>query len=432
MTDVAPRRAVVLVHNTLVAYSRAVRFARTLADAGWDVTLAGLAGDGLAAHELVAVQPHEDADPRRIQLVRVAPSGPLAPFLHERRGRIDRLLRRMRVPTPSAVMQVAAWPLAARAWGHGLRSLPPADLYHACGIGAAFAARSLASRARRQGRAGHVVYDMIDIFLEANRYPLLPRWRRALFRRRERALVAAAAATTTVNDALADDAVTRWNLRERPLVVWNAPARYEMPDRDHDLIRAATGIPAERRVVLFLGRLVPERGIFETGDAVLRARDAAFVAIGYGRLEEEVRARDLEPERAGRHFTLPAVPPEDVARWASSADVSSVMFPPLTTNVRLSTPNKLWESLAGGTPVVYGSALEGLRTVLEPNDLGLPARHDDLDGIATAIASLLDEPAPARRERRERARRVMRERYAWDVAEPRYLALVDRLVPLAP
>jgi glycosyltransferase involved in cell wall biosynthesis len=426
----AARRAVVLVHNTLVAYSRAVRFARTLAEAGWDVTLAGLEGDGQAAREHIAVRPSDPADARRISVVRVAPSGPLAPFLHERRGRVDRLLRKMRIPTPSALMQVAAWPLAARAWGHGLRALPPADLYHACGIGAAFAARDLAARARRRGRAGRLLYDMIDIFLEANRYPSLPRWRRSLFRRREAALVRDAAATVTVNDALAADATSRWTLSQPPLVVPNAPSRAEIPATDLDLIRAATGIPAGCRIVVFLGRFVPDRGLLQAGDAVLLVPDTAFVALGYGRLQPELRARDAEPERRGRHYTLPPVPPDEVPRWAASADASIFVSPGSTLNIRLSTPNKLWESLAGGAPVVYGRELEGMRDVLEPLGLGVPARHDDVPDIAAAIRTLLDVPEPERRERRERARRLVRDQFAWDVIAPAYLGLVDALVPL--
>jgi glycosyltransferase involved in cell wall biosynthesis len=419
----------VLVHNTLVAYSRAVRFARTLAEAGWDVTLAGLAGDGQPVREEIRVVPGDTPDPRRITVVRVVPSGRLAPFLHERRGRVDRLLRRLRVPTPSAVMQVVAWPLAARAWGAGLRSLPPADLYHACGIGAAFAARDLAARARRKGRAGQLVYDMIDIFLEANRYPFLPRWRRALFRRREAALVRDAAATVTVSAALAADAVARWSLAEPPCVMANAPTRAEMPPGDLDLIRAATGIPASCRIVVFLGRFVPDRGLLEAGDAVLLVPDTAFVALGYGPLEPELRARDAEAERRGRHYTLSPVPPEDVPRWAASADASIFVSPGRTLNIRLSTPNKLWESLAGGTPVVYGRELEGMRGILEPARLGLPANHDNVADIAAAIRTLLDAPDAERASRRERARRLVSERFAWDVTEPAYLRLVDGLVP---
>ena len=412
-----PRRAIVLSHKTLVGYSRTERFARTLRDAGWQVTIAGLAGDGLPEREIVD----------GIELIRAAPRGRLISFMHDRRGRLGRGLRRLHLPTPSAVAQVAAWPLAARAWANGLHDLPPADLYHACGLGAAVAAHQLASAARRSGRRGAVVYDLIDIFLEANRYPTLPGWRRSLYRRREAGLVHVADLLTTVNDALADDAVMRWRLAERPLVIFNAPARAELPQGDTDLVRRAAGLPATTRVVAFLGRFVPGRGILEAGDAVMRVADAAFVAIGYGPLEGELRARDAE--RPGRHVTLPAVPPTEVARWAAGADATVFTSPDSTLNLRLSTPNKLWESLAGGAPVVYGAGLAGVEAVLAPERLGIAVAPDDPVAIAAALRTLLDAPPAERAARRARARTLAAERYAWDIRMPEYLALVDRRVP---
>ncbi|HET7678351.1 MAG TPA: glycosyltransferase [Candidatus Limnocylindrales bacterium] len=416
----AARRAVVLSHKTLRAYARTDRVARSLAGAGWQVSVVGLAGEGLPEVE-------HDAGTPGVTLRRVAPAGPLAAFLHERRGPLERAARRGGLPTPGALAQVAAWPLAARAWSHGLRSLPPADLYHACGLGAAWAARDLARRARREGAAGRVVYDMIDIFLEASRYPSLPAWRRALYRRREARLVRDVDGLTTVNDALADDALGRWGLSRPPLVLYNCPARDELPTGETTLLREAAGLPREVSIVLFLGRFVPGRGLLEAGDAVLRLPTAAFVALGYGPLEEELRRRDAA--RPGRHVTLPPVPPADVPRWAAGADATIFVSPGSTLNLRLSTPNKLWESLAGGTPIVYGRELEGIRRVVEPDGLGIAATHDDPVAIAAALAALLDTPPAERRARRERARRLVAERYAWDVHAPAYLELADRLVP---
>jgi hypothetical protein len=87
---------------------------------------------------------------RDVRLLRLPASGTLAGFLHgaKRRGLIHR------VPVVGGLARALGWPLAARAWGRTLRDLPPADLYHACGIGAGVVARDLAVRAKRRGRHG--------------------------------------------------------------------------------------------------------------------------------------------------------------------------------------------------------------------------------------------------------------------------------------
>ena len=40
------------------------------------------------------------------------------------------------------------------------------------------------------------------------------------------------------------------------------------------------------------------------------------------------RARDADPRFAGRHFTLPAVHPDELIAWTAAADVSLVPLPP--------------------------------------------------------------------------------------------------------
>lgn len=433
----AARRAVVLAHNTLNTYSRGVRFARSLAEAGWDVTLAGLAAEGLPVAEPLGADARAGssaeaesapAESGELELRRIAPQGLFTRFLHPPHGRLD-VGARSGLGVAAGLVRVVGWPLAPRAWERGLRDLPPADLYHACGIGAGIAARSLARRARRAGRAGAVIYDYIDIFQESDPWYALPPWRRRLYPRREAAIVRSADAIVSVSEHYAADAVGRFGLGASPLVVYNCPPRTEIAAEDTDLVRRATGLPPERGVVLFLGRFVPFRGILEAGDAVLALRDAAFVAMGYGPLRPVLRARDAEPRRQGRHFTLPPVPPGDVARWAAGADATIFISPGRNLNHRLMTPNKLWESLAGGAPVLLGSDNLAAREIAEPLGLAKAVPDDDPATIARALREFLDEQPAERAARRARARKLVAERYSWDVRIGAYRSLVDELVP---
>ena len=444
------RRAIVLVHNPVAPYSRALRIARSLNADGWEVLIAGTARGDLPAEE-------RDGP---VRIVRIAPAGPLAFFVEPasgRRaalvGRLDRtlraagdgvsrlpllrrlpgvrLLRAARTPTARRVLGVLRWPLPARAWSAGLRrSLPPADLYHACGVHALLAATELAAGARREGRAGRVVYDVIDLFLEGNRYARMPAALKALYVRRERALVARADAVVTVNDTLADELVGRFGLSRRPLVVLNCPpAVSPEPAPSDSPLRAATGLPAGSRLVLFLGILGPDRGLLESGEAVLRVRDAAFVTLGFGPWFGRLRARDADPRFRGRHVTLPPVHPDEVTRWAAGADAVLIAVPGDSLNQRLSTPNKFWEGLAAGVPLVVGRDLRVMREIVERHDLGAIADPADVDDLAEALRAVLDAPEGAAATRRERALGLARERYNWAAQAEGLLQLAAELVP---
>ena len=61
----------------------------------------------------------------------------------------------------------------------------------------------------------------------------------------------------------------------------NGQPRWDPPAVRPDLIREAAGLPPERAIVLFLGRLGRERGLEEAADAVIRLRDAALVMLGF-------------------------------------------------------------------------------------------------------------------------------------------------------
>ena len=59
-----------------------------------------------------------------------------------------------------------------------------------------------------------------------------------------------------------------------------------------------------------------------------------------------------DPRWQGRVHLLDPVPPADLLPWVSSADVGAMPNPGGTLNDKYSSPNKLFECLAAGIPVV--------------------------------------------------------------------------------
>ncbi|HSK52017.1 MAG TPA: glycosyltransferase [Clostridia bacterium] len=415
-------RAVLLVANTAAPYSRGLRVARSLAAAGWDVEIAAVTGAGVEPLERdgsVITRRYRPSGPLRRWIGQPPPPRPPTKPLRFVARHLDRLLK------------VALWPLHVRAWWRTLRrELPPADLYHAFGILTVPVALDLAVAARRAGRRGLVVYDVIDAILDSNNYQKVPPPVLQRYRRKEAGWARRVDAVVTVNDALADHCLRLWPFRERPTVLLNCQPRWSPPVERPDLIRQAAGLPPERRIVLFLGKLGRERGLEAAAEAVVRLPDAALVMLGATVNEQwnaSLRARSEEPRFRGRHVVLPPVHPDDVRSWAASADVSIIAVPPNSLNQRLSTPNKFWESLAAGTPVVIGKDLEVMRAIVEADDLGAICDPADPVDIARALGELLERPDAEYRALRQRCLDVTAERYTWETAVQPYLAVVDRL-----
>ena len=141
---------------------------------------------------------------------------------------------------------------------------PVADVYHGHDLSGLEAA---GSAWRRNG--GQLVYDSHEIFLESGSNADRPRIVKALLARSERRWVRAAAALVTVNQALAEELGRTYHPR-RTVVVYNCPARWDPPEQRPDLIRAATGIPADSKIALYHGAFSAHRGLEHLAEAILR------------------------------------------------------------------------------------------------------------------------------------------------------------------
>lgn len=119
--------------------------------------------------------------------------------------------------------------------------------------------------------------------------------------------------------------------------------------QDRGAARAALGIPEQARLVVYIGRLVPEKGLRELLDAMdmLAGTDPAvsLAMIGEGPMRAELEAR-IAAMPAGRARLVGAQPPADVARWMAAADL--VTLPSYSEG----HPNVLVEAAACGRPVV--------------------------------------------------------------------------------
>jgi glycosyltransferase involved in cell wall biosynthesis len=138
-------------------------------------------------------------------------------------------------------------------------------------------------------------------------------------------------------------------------------------------------------------------------------------------------ARDTDPRFMGRHFTLPAVHPDELATWVASADVALCTLPPISYNQRFTMPNKFLEAMAAGTPIVLGPDLPTMESVLRAEDLGRVAASMAPNDIAAAIRSILAVTPTERAAWRERVQSLARERYSWPIAAAAYRGLVQSL-----
>ncbi|MBW3631885.1 MAG: glycosyltransferase family 4 protein, partial [Chloroflexi bacterium] len=235
----------------------------------------------------------------------------------------------------------------------------------------------------------------------------------------ERVLVPRAAATITVSPPIVEHLRDRYGL-DRVALVPNYPELE--PVSGTRTLRSLPGgarIGPDRKIVLYLGGLMGGRGLETLVDAIALTDRPQLVLVGDGLLADPLRARAARLGIEDRVHLLPPVPPAEVIGVAASADLGVSPIPPSCLNYRYSLPNKLFQYLAAGLPVV-ASDFRQVRAVVEGCRCGVVADPTSAAAMAKAITSVLADPVEGR-AMGVRGRRAVAEQYHWGLAAQRLL-----------
>lgn len=394
--------------------SRVQREANSLAKFGYDVTIFCLAGSREEMPQLdegVVISAWSKAKGT------IGPGSP-SPF---RRLRPRSALAR----SVSKATWLANYAWNLRAWGRAITShTPPFDVWHAHD----FTGLVAVGASIRKDAA--LIYDIHDLFLETGTGALLPAGLRGLIRRFESNLMRRVDLAIAVNQHLADIVEERCVPRSM-IIVHNCPPRWTPPKARPDLIRKATGISSEAPIILYHGLLGANRGIDRLLEAILHPdlAEAHLALMGYGELGPDLVVAAKEVRFGGRVHILDPVAPADLLPWVASADVGAMAMPRSSLNLYVSTPNKLFECLAAGTPVVV-SDFPAVREIVRGDPLGplgVTCDPSDVGDVVRAIGALLATDNSERAAIRERCNTAARDRWNWELEAEKLIAGYESL-----
>ncbi|MEM1116337.1 MAG: glycosyltransferase family 4 protein [Bacteroidota bacterium] len=299
-----------------------------------------------------------------------------------------------------------------------------ADLYLASDL---YVLPALARAARRH--RGRLVYDSRELYaaLDASAgRPLVS----AVWRAVEGRHIRKADAVLTVSDRIADRLGASYDIA-RPTVLYNAPAPHpeattpEATDSERtgpEALRRALRLPDDGRlVVLYQGLFRAGRGLPALVEAVGVVEGIRLVLIGEGDLEPKIRR--LGDGLGGRLVVHPFVPPDALAALTPGADLGACLIEPLTESLRLSLPNKLFEYLSAGVPVL-ASPLPEIRRVVQ--GAGILADPQSPEAVEGALRTALD--ANTRATWAAHSRDALAP-YAWTTGRETFRRLILDLLP---
>ena len=252
-----------------------------------------------------------------------------------------------------------------------------ADAWH-CNDAEAFGIGLLAKFLRSSLK---LVYDCHEFESERNGKPA---WLSKAVRRMETRHIRKAEEVIVVSPSIQAAYEVRYNEHgmRRISLVRNVPNARSGNAATHPL-RTSLGLQSDDFVAIYQGALTINRGI-ETLLAMapqLNGSRIHLVFMGYGMLEPQVM--ESVRQNANVHFQ-PAVPYEEVLDYTGDADVGLVSVKPVCLSYLYCLPNKLFESIQAGIPVLVND-LPDCVALIDEFGIGARVANDTPEGWHAAL-----------------------------------------------
>ncbi|MBR4769258.1 MAG: glycosyltransferase [Lachnospiraceae bacterium] len=309
-------------------------------------------------------------------------------------------------PLNDALNDVTAYRVGIPAnYGSGIRNIKPLlafqkairrflkthtfDVIHACDFDTAYTAYHIIDRKKTK-----FIYDVFDYYADAFRIPSILR---PAVVRADRKILNGADAVFLCTEKRKEQIGTA---RPKKLVIiHNAPPETE---RSEHTVRSGNSVR-----LAYFGILAEGRMIRELCDIVANDPRLELHIGGFGYLEDEVRRFS---DGCDRIVFYGRTPYDQVLRAESDSDLLTAIYDPAVRNHYYAAPNKFYEALMLGKPLimVHGT---GMSEVVEEHDLGevIPYSYE---GLKNGLDRLIDRRSEWERMSGEMTE-LYRSSYSW-------------------
>ncbi len=224
----------------------------------------------------------------------------------------------------------------------------------------------------------------------------------------------------TVNESLRK----RFARFENIVVLYNVPSLDLFPLKDVEI---------EQNTIVYAGYVSRERGLDKLLKSLLDVRkaypDIFLLVAGYiqdtDEFKSEVKSFIDDNSLNGTVRITGWIPYADIVANIQKSMVGMILFQPIYYNNIIGLPNKLFEYMACGKPVIASDFPE-IRAIVEEANCGILVDSSNIDDITKAIIWILNNPKEAQ-EMGYRGRKLIEEKYNWAEMETLLLSMYDKI-----
>lgn len=235
-----------------------------------------------------------------------------------------------------------------------------------------------------RGKSVKLIFDAHEYETEKNSLYGL---RKIRLKIKEKLLINSCDRVITVSNSIAKEYSKLYDI-QKPTVILNCPIIDPKSEIvKHDIFREKFNIPISTKIFLYQGYLYVGRGIEITLKAFneLKQADLALVFMGEGPELKKIKSDKLFGSSV---FVHPFVSSKEIIKHTSSADYGISFIEDISLSDRYCLPNKLFEYIAAGLPVIT-SGLPEMEVFVKEYGVGVSSRENSVSGFMEAFKKLL-------------------------------------------
>ncbi len=200
-------------------------------------------------------------------------------------------------------------------------------------------------------------------------------------------------------------------------IVYNSPEDTHLPS-----LHKNDPHPNDSLRLAYIGLLQIERGLLQVLNVLQRHPNWHLDLAGFGGDEELILSLAQKMPNVTWYGRIPY---KQALELSQSADVLFATYDPTIPNHRYSSPNKLFEAMMLGLPLVVARQTS-MDSLVEKADCGIVIDYGDKSALEDAFRRLAEDPL-LRQQLGHNARLAYEEYYSWSIMETRLLSLYQHL-----
>jgi glycosyltransferase involved in cell wall biosynthesis len=198
---------------------------------------------------------------------------------------------------------------------------------------------------------------------------------------------------------------------KKVIYIYNSP-----PDYFNTKNRPKLNTGSELKI-FYAGIIVKSRGLEYVLEALRQIDDVKLLIVGTG--EDRYLFENPPIDVRNKIQYIGQVSYEKVIQKTMESDILFAFYDPIIPNNRYASPNKLFEAMMCGKPIIVNSEIAASK-IVQTEKCGLIVPYGNVDSIREAILRLKNNP-DLRKELGENGRRAYEKKYSWNIMKEKLL-----------